>query len=98
MPHTLKPPSPPVAPLLSKHRRDDEAWRRYLQYVCRTGDVFHSRKMFDLFLSLIRDGSLDGTRPRFAVNDNWWSTLYLMGEKVPAMAAEAIAAWLDRKL
>lgn len=87
-----------VASLMRQHRRDDDAWRKYLQYVCRTGDVFHSREMFDLFLSLIRDGSLDGTRPGFAVNDNWWSTLYSLGEEAPAMAAEAIAVWLDRKI
>lgn len=87
-----------VAALLSRYRRNDEAWQRYLQYVCRTGHVFNSREMFGLFLSLIRDGTLDGTRPGFAVNDNWWSGLYLMAEKAPAMAAEAITAWLDRKL
>lgn len=98
MPEILKYRSARVAALLRQHRRDDDAWRQCLQYVCRTGDVFRSRELFDLFLSLIRDGTLDGTRPGFAVNDNWWSTLHSMGDKAPAMAAEAIAVWLDRKL
>src|SRR5262249_32131414 len=87
-----------VAALLRQHRRDDDTWRQYLQYVCRGGDVFHGRELVDLFLSLIRDGTLDGTSPGFAVNDNWWSTLYSMGDEAPALAAEAIAAWLDRRI
>lgn len=98
MPEIMERRSAQVAALLIKQRRDDEAWRKYLQYVCRTGNTFHSREMFDLFLSLIRDGTLDGTRPAFAVNDNWWSTLYSVAHKAPALACEAIAAWFDRKL
>ncbi len=98
MPDVLKGRSARVATLLIKNRRDDDAWCQYLQYACRNGHVFYSRQMFDLFLSLIRDGTLDGTRPGFAVNDNWWTTLYSMSTEAPAMAAEAIAVWLDRVL
>ncbi|MCB1739435.1 MAG: hypothetical protein KDK91_03640 [Gammaproteobacteria bacterium] len=91
MPGILQHRSARVAALLREHRRSDDTWRRYLQFVCQTGEVFHSREMFDLFLSLIRDGNLDGVRP-------WWNTLYSASDKAPDMAAEAIAAWLDRKL
>jgi hypothetical protein len=98
MPEIMEKRSARVAALLVKHRRDDETWRRYLQYICRNGHVFHSPEMFDLFLSLIRDGTLDGTRPGFAVNDDWWSGLYSMSEKAPAMTARTIAVWFDRKL
>jgi len=98
MPEIMEKRSAQVAALLVKHRRNDEAWRKYVQYVCRTGSTFHSREMFDLFLSLIRDGTLDGTRPGFAVNDNWWSTLYSVADKAPELASEAIAAWFDRKV
>lgn len=97
-PKILEHRSDRVAALLLKYWRNDETWRNYVRFICRTGDVFHSREMFDLFLSLIRDGILDGARPGFAVNDNWWSILYSMADKAPAMAAEAITAWLDRKL
>lgn len=98
MPRVMEQCSAHVAGLLVKYRRDDEAWRKYLQHICRTGNTFHSREMFDLFLSLIRDGTLDGTRPGFAVNDNWWSMLYSVADKAPALASEAVAVWFDRKL
>jgi hypothetical protein len=98
MPEILQKRPAQVATLLVKYRRDDEAWRKYLQYICRTGNIFHSREIFDLFLSLVRDGTLDGTRPGFAVNDNWWSGLYSVADKKPALGSEAIAAWFDRKL
>lgn len=97
-PAILESRSARVAELLIVHRRSGDAWYRYLQQVCRNGRLFYSREMFDLFLSLINDGTLDGARPEFALNDNWWSTLYSAAEEAPAMACEAIAAWLDRKL
>lgn len=98
MPEIMERRSVQVATLFVKYRRDDEAWRKYVQHICRTGNTFHSREMFDLFLAQIRDGTLDGTRPGFAVNDNWWSTLYLVADKAPSLASEAIAAWFDRKV
>ncbi len=98
MPRVMEQCSAQVAGLLVKYRRDDEAWRKYHRHICRTGNTFHSREMFDLFLYLIRDGTLDGARPGFAVNDNWWSMLYSVADKAPALASEAIAAWFDRKL
>ena len=98
MPEILQHRSVRVAALLRQHRRNDDEWQNYLRFVCRTGDIFYSRELFDLFLSLIHDGTLDGTRPGFAVNDNWWSILYSMGEEAPAMVCETIAAWFDRKL
>lgn len=73
-----------------------EQWKQYLRYVCRSGHVYHSREMFDLFLSLIDDGTLDGVRPGFAVNDSWWSVLYSMAKERPDFASEAIAHWVDR--
>lgn len=87
-----------VAALLRKHRKAGEPWNQYLRHVCRSGDVYHSREMFDLFLSLIDDGTLDGVRPGFAVNDNWWTVLYSMTEKRPDLACEAIGHWFDRAL
>jgi hypothetical protein len=95
---TLEKRSARVAALLSTHRKPDERWNRYLRHVCRMGDVFHSREMFDFFLSLIGDGTLDGVRPGFAVNDDWWSVLYTIGQKRPDLACEAIGRWFDRAI
>jgi hypothetical protein len=54
--------------------------------------------MFDLFLSLIDDGTLDGACPGIAVNDDWWSMLHSIGDKRPDLACEAIGRWFDRAL
>jgi hypothetical protein len=79
-PALLKERSGRVAELLRAHRTPGEPWTSYLRYVCRNGEVYHSREMFDLFLSLIDEGILDGLRPGFAVNDDWWSVLYSMAQ------------------
>jgi hypothetical protein len=85
-----------VAAILRKHRKAGQKWSDYLRHICRTGDVYHTREMFDLFLSLIDDGTLDSVRPGFAVNDSWWTVLYSMASEKPDMASEAIGHWLDR--
>lgn len=94
---TLETRSGRVAELLSQYRKLGEPWDGYLRYVCRNGEVYHSREMFDLFLALIDDGTLD-LRPGFAMNDDWWSTLYSMAHKRPDLACEAIGHWFDRAL
>jgi hypothetical protein len=95
-PALLKERSGRVAALLRAYRAPSEPWNSYLRYVCRNGEVYHSREMFDLFLSLIDEGVLDGLRPGFAVNDNWWSVLYSMAQSRPEMACETIGHWFDR--
>ena len=96
MHQTLQTRSDRVTELLNIYRRPGEVWSSYLRAVCRLGEVFHSRRMFDLFLSLIDDGTLEGLRPGFAINDDWWSVLYSVTEKRPDFACEAIAHWFDR--
>src|SRR6185436_19591305 len=95
-PALLKERSGRVAALMRAHRTPGEPWNSYLRHVCRNGEVYHGREMFDLFLSLIDEGVLDGLRPGFAVNDNWWSVLYSMAQSRPAMACETIGHWFDR--
>jgi hypothetical protein len=98
LPSLMEERSTRISELLRKHRRPNGTWTQYLRFVCCVGNVFHSREMFDLFLSLIDDGTLDEARPGFAQNDDWWSLLYSMAEKRPDLACEAIAHWFDRIL
>ena len=73
-----------------RHQRPGEPWKWYLWHIYRAGAVFHSREMFELFLSHIDDGTLDGARPGLAVNDGWWSLLWRSSaHKRPDLAAEA---------
>jgi len=95
---TLEKRSDRVAALLKKYRKPGEQWSHYLRHVCRFGEVYHSPEMFDFFLSLIDDGTLDDLRPAFAANDSWWSTLHSMAQRRPDLACEAIGHWFDRTL
>ncbi len=95
-PDTLDGRSARVAALLAQHRKATETWRNYLRHVCRGGGVYHSQAMFDLFIDLIDDGTLDGVRPGFAVNDDWWMVLYSMSKDKPEYACKAIGHWFDR--
>ncbi|MGB8769846.1 MAG: hypothetical protein WCC92_09540 [Candidatus Korobacteraceae bacterium] len=87
-----------ISELLLKYRKPSERWNQYLRHVCRSGSAFHSRDMFNWFLSLIDDGTLDGARPGIAINDDWWGILYSMSEKRPDLTCEAIAHWFDRRI
>jgi len=87
-----------IATLLREHRKAGELWNQYLRHLCRFGDVYHSPEMFDLFLSLIEDGTLDGLRPGVAVNDDWWSALYHICHERPELGCEVIGRWFDRAL
>jgi hypothetical protein len=93
---TLEHRSNRVAHFLRRYRRAGEPWTNYLRHVCRTGAIYHSREMFDLFLALIADGTLDGLRPGFAMNDDWWSVLYSVADDKAEWACEAIGYWFDR--
>ncbi len=95
-PQILKERSVRVVTLLRQYRDLGEQWRQYLRHICRTGNVYHSREMFDLFLELIDDGTLDDVHPGFAVNDDWWSVLYSVTHERPGLACEAIGRWFDR--
>jgi len=85
-----------IAQLLALHRQKGVTWDQYLRYLCNTGPVYHSPEMFEFFLTLIDDGTLDDLRPGFAVNDDWWSVLYGMAESHPDLASVAIGHWFDR--
>ena len=84
-----------IAELLKKHRCDGDDWNRYLRYVCLTGDVHHHRDLFDLFLSLVRDGTLEEAEDN---RRGWWSSLYTMSEDRPDLLAEVVGVWLEDRL
>ncbi|NNJ24321.1 hypothetical protein LzC2_03770 [Planctomycetes bacterium LzC2] len=84
-----------VAALLTKHRRHGADWDGYLRHVCLSGNVYHHRDLFDLFLSLVADGTLRGGE---ANGHNWWHSLYGMSKDRPDLLAEVIGVWLDDAL
>lgn len=85
-----------IAALIKHFKNKNDKWKQRFRYLFKLGDVHYSREMMDLFLDSIDDGTLDGARPGFAVNDDCWSMLYGMSKENPEYCAEAIAHWLDR--
>ena len=96
MPEVLRDRSPSVASLLRTLMGGSEADKQSLLAVMSRGAAYHSREMMDLFLELVRDGTLDEARG-FAMNDDWWSVLYEMSTEKPGYCSEAIGHWLDRQ-
>jgi hypothetical protein len=94
----LKERSGRIAALLRLYRKPGNPWNQYLRFVCRNGQVFYSREMFEFFLALINDGTLDDLRPGFAVNDDWWSVLYSVAHEQPELACQVIGHWFDRTI
>jgi hypothetical protein len=85
-----------VAELLRPYVGTSDAWKNRLRYMMAWGRAYYSREMCDLFLELIRDGTLDESRP--SVARDLWGMLHEMADKKPEYAAEAIGCWLDHRL
>jgi hypothetical protein len=86
-----------VAALLGPFK-GNAAWRQKLLWFMQFVELNGSRQMFDLFLALIDDGTLDEARGVIAVNSTFWSLVYGLADKNPERMCEVLAAWLRRKL
>jgi hypothetical protein len=87
-----------VAELLEPFVGRGGRWNERLRFIMEWADLGVSRRLFDMFLRLLDDGTLDDARGPIAVNSTFWSLLHDLGAKRPAWCAEAGAHWLDRKV
>lgn len=85
-----------VAALL-KPFKGNAAWRQRLVWFMQLVHLNGSREMFDLFLELVKDGTLDEARGPIAANSTFWNLLYEISDKNPARVCEIVAAWLNRQ-
>ena len=82
-----------VAELLEPFIDKDSEWQRRLFQVMQWPEPGNSRRFFDLFLSLIDNGTLDGTN-----FDIFRTKAYELIKTRPAWVAEVMAHWLRRRL
>ena len=87
-----------VAELLEPFVGRGGAWPQRLSYMMQWPDPGHSRRFFELFLSLMDDGTLDNTRGPIAINSTFWGLFYGLAEERPDWFAEVLAHWLLRRL
>ena len=95
LPAILEQRSGRVADLITKYRTPEARWKQFVTFVCGTGNIFHDRKLFEIYLQLVDDGSFDDED---RVGRGFWATLYSMSERRPDYAVEAIARWFDRQV
>jgi hypothetical protein len=91
----LKQRSARIAELLDQYRTSDERWSGYLQTICRSGEFYHNRRMFDLFLDLLRKGLIGASSPNGTAGADWWHLMYSASKECPELASEAIGVWVN---
>ena len=86
-----------VAALLEPYADLGGDWRRRMAAFAVWADVGSSRRLFELFLRLIDNGSLDEARG-LAVNSTFWHTVHGLDEERPAWVGEVLVHRLRRRL
>jgi hypothetical protein len=86
-----------VAELLEPYAGRGGRWPQRLRYVMEWANHADSRRIFELFLRLIDDGTLDDARGPIAVNSTFWSMLHGLAKTRPEWVPEVIARWLRRR-
>ncbi len=88
----------PVAALLEPYADLGGEWTARLRYFMESADHHASRRLFDLFLRLIDNGTLDEARARDTANGTFWSMLTGLGENRAEWVPEVLARRLRRRL
>ena len=87
-----------VAALLEPYAEGDGEWPVRLRNFMQWCELHASRRLFDLFLRLVDNGTLDEARGPIAVNSTFWSMLRTLGKTRPEWVPEVLAHRLRRRL
>ena len=87
-----------IVALVEPFLNASERWNSRLNMIMAWGELFASRRFFDLFLRLMDEGVLDNLRGPIAVNSDFWSLLYSLPEKNAECCCEIISHYLNRRL
>ena len=87
-----------VAELLEPYANLGGDWTARLRFLMEWAYCEKSRRLFDLTLVLIDNGTLDQARDHFASNGTFWSSYYGLAKERPEWLPELLAHWLRRRL
>ena len=87
-----------VAALLEPYADLGGAWTPRLRAFMEWADHHASRRLFELFLRLVDNGTLDESRGRTAANATFWSMLQDLGEHRPEWVPEVVAHRFRRRM
>ncbi len=82
-----------VAALLEEWDATQENWRNRLRYVLSWAKLGKSRRLFDLFLTLLRQEGSEEVRAPIAANGDFWLAVYSLAEDQPEWYCEVLGAY-----
>ena len=80
-----------AAMLLEPHADKNGDWPRRLKHFAEWADPSSHRRLFELLLHLIDNGTLDNAKGLIAVNSTFWSLFYGLEKKRPEWVGELLA-------
>ena len=86
-----------VTALLEPYTDYGDLWPARLRQFMEFALVYTSRRLFDLFLKLVDNGTLDDASGSIAVNSNSWSMLYGLEKTHIDWVPEVLAHRLRRR-
>ena len=86
-----------AAALLEPYADCSGQWPIRLRNFMQWCELHTSRRLFDLFLHLVDNGTLDEARGPIAVNSTFWSMLRNLGKNRPGWVPEVLAHRLRRR-
>ena len=87
-----------VAMLLEPYVGSGGNWPQRLEMFATWADASRSRRLFDLILQLIQDGTLDGARGPIAENSTFWNIFYGLDTERPEWVGELLSHRIRRRL
>ena len=87
-----------AAALLEPYADRGEEWSVLLRYFMQWAKLHGSRRLFDLFLHLVDNGTLDEARGPIAENSTFWSMLRGLEKNRPEWIPEVLAHRLRRRV
>ena len=85
-----------VAELLNPYVAGGEAWNTRFFHFFRHARLGESRQLFDLFLILLRNGTLDPSLDEINAEAPFWFQVDTLADQRPEWVPEVLAAWLQR--
>ena len=87
-----------AAALLEPYADLSDPWKARLRGFMQWAEPHLSRRWFDFFLHLVRNGVLDEARGPIAANSTFWNLLYDTARERPEWVPEVLASRLKRRL
>lgn len=87
-----------VADIVLPYCQQSDEWAQWLIAMLQQHFPKNSKKLFNWFLRLLKEGKLDSVRGAVAVNSDFWSLAYNLEKEQPEWTCELIGAWLSRQV